>query len=449
MKVNWRKNVAKTLVATGLLSPAAAHAADLDTNLVVNPGFESVDTNVTGDFNAVKILNWAGVSGFAYSHDGSVGAAGVVPDYADGADPPNAGSWYFSANNNPGSETGDIREPDLFYQDVHVSIGATGAQIAAGEAVYNLSAWMSSYLNDNDYGNVRVDFRNGSGTSLGFAQISDSDPGPENVWSQTRSIGLIPVGTASLRISLFGTPVNSGTDGYIDNVDVQIAAAQNELLFLEVNTTNGQATLRNMTGEAIPIDYYEIASASGALKTNTWSSLQDQNQAGFPAGNGSGNGWEEAGGSSANLLSESFLTGNSTLANNASVSLGSAFNAAGAQDLVFRYAVVPEAPLGSDFDSDGDSDGADFLAWQRGLGTSGAAKSDGDADGDMDVDGNDLDVWQGEFGGSGASGTGVLQMGFVRYVAGAATAIPEPSAALLAAIGTLIAASLCRGRKAD
>jgi len=51
--------------------------------------------------------------------------------------------------------------------------------------------------------------------------------------------------------------------------------------------------VRNQTGAAVNIDYYEIKSASGALNSATWSSLQDQNQAGFPAGNGSGNGWEE------------------------------------------------------------------------------------------------------------------------------------------------------------
>jgi hypothetical protein len=447
MKVNWRKNLAKTLVATGLLSPAAANAANLDTNLVVNPGFETVDTNVTGDFRAVQVLNWTGVNGFAYSHNGSSGAAGVVPDYADGADPPSAGNWYFTANNNPGSGTGDIRLPDLFYQDIAVNAGPTGTSIATGEAVYNASAWMSSYLNDNDFGNVRVEFRNGSGGSLGFAQISDSDPGPGNVWSLNRGVGFVPVGTATLRVSLFGTAVNGGTDGYIDNVDVQISNAADVLLFLEVNTTTGVARIRNLTGDPVPVDYYEITSASGALKTNTWTSLQDQNLAGFPAGNGTGNGWEEAGGSSANILSESYLTGNSSVSNNGSVSLGPAFNTAGAHDLVFRYAAVPQAPIGSDFDSDGDSDGADFLTWQRGVGTTGAGatKAVGNADGDTDVDGADLAVWRGEFGGTGASGPGALQLGFVRYVTGAATAIPEPSTALLAGVGVLVIGSLKRG----
>jgi hypothetical protein len=53
----------------------------------------------------------------------------------------------------------------------------------------------------------------------------------------------------------------------------------------------------------------------------------------------------------------------------------------------------------ADFDQDDDSDGADFLAWQRHFGAeSGAAKSDGDADGDQDVDGDDLVIWKALFG---------------------------------------------------
>ncbi len=41
----------------------------------------------------------------------------------------------------------------------------------------------------------------------------------------------------------------------------------------------------------------------------------------------------------------------------------------------------------ADFDNDGDIDGGDFLAWQRGFGTPSANKDDGDADNDADVDG--------------------------------------------------------------
>ncbi|MCC7084042.1 MAG: hypothetical protein IT427_03435 [Pirellulales bacterium] len=51
-----------------------------------------------------------------------------------------------------------------------------------------------------------------------------------------------------------------------------------------------------------------------------------------------------------------------------------------------------------DFDSDGDVDGADFVAWQTNFPkASGATLTQGDADGDGDVDGADFVVWQTNF----------------------------------------------------
>jgi hypothetical protein len=42
-------------------------------------------------------------------------------------------------------------------------------------------------------------------------------------------------------------------------------------------------------------------------------------------------------------------------------------------------------------------DGADFLAWQRGLGKAGPSLSDGDANGNGQVNGSDLAIWQQQF----------------------------------------------------
>ena len=55
----------------------------------------------------------------------------------------------------------------------------------------------------------------------------------------------------------------------------------------------------------------------------------------------------------------------------------------------------------ADFDGDGDVDGRDFLAWQRGFAKPAATPADGDADNDDDVDGADLVVWQDQYGTSG------------------------------------------------
>jgi hypothetical protein len=52
----------------------------------------------------------------------------------------------------------------------------------------------------------------------------------------------------------------------------------------------------------------------------------------------------------------------------------------------------------ADFDNDGDVDGRDFLAWQRGFGTPNAVRADGNSDDDADVDGSDLAAWQVSYG---------------------------------------------------
>ena len=69
------------------------------------------------------------------------------------------------------------------------------------------------------------------------------------------------------------------------------------------------------------------------------------------------------------------------------------------QQFAYRFYVGPTATLTSiplqlvDFNSDGSADGADFLIWQRGLGTTGAVRAQGDADGNGVVDAFDLSLW--------------------------------------------------------
>jgi hypothetical protein len=81
--------------------------------------------------------------------------------------------------------------------------------------------------------------------------------------------------------------------------------------------------------------------------------------------------------------------------------------------------VLPRA----DFDTDGDVDGADFLAWQQGLGTaSGATKAQGDANNDGAVDGADFLSWQRQVG----------------TMAPTSHSVPEPAAVAMTAIAALV-----------
>jgi hypothetical protein len=86
-----------------------------------------------------------------------------------------------------------------------------------------------------------------------------------------------------------------------------------------------------------------------------------------------------------------------------------------------NFAVLPK--FAGDFDSDGDVDGADFIAWQTNHPLeSGATPAQGDADGDLDVDGADFAAWQSNFPSSLGPGT---------------SPVPEPGGVLLAGSAAL------------
>jgi hypothetical protein len=416
MKVtNWRRKLAASLVAGGLMAPGAVYGQALNTNLVTNPSFETVGEG-SCCYTATEILHWTDGTQTGYAYH-------TIQGYDVGGPLAGGGDFYFTSNAEGLEEPFlDITMPGQVSQNISVTANPIASQIASGEAAAVLKAHFTSFATDNDLGNLHVEFLDSGGGSLGSGKITARSP--VIGWHQVRGPVMIPVGTATLKVSVYGTPVTFGPDGYIDLVDVQVTQAVNEFLFLEVNTTSGEVKIKNQSGDPFRLDYYEItstgspvgdynadgkvdaadyvywrknnnngaqgytdwranfgASGSGSLDKDSWDSLQEQNLAGFPAGNGTGNGWEEAGGSSAGILSEAYLTGNSLVSNGAEVSLGEAFNPGSPQNLQFRYAVVTDQ-------------------------------------------------------GMGFVGPGTLMQGFVRYVtSGGGSAVPEPTSALLVGLG--------------
>lgn len=82
----------------------------------------------------------------------------------------------------------------------------------------------------------------------------------------------------------------------------------------------------------------------------------------------------------------------------------------------FTYTPLPEPVISADFDEDGDIDGRDFLAWQRGFATPNATRAHGDANNDHTVNAEDLGIWASQYGSPAP--LAVLQ-------------VPEPSSALM------------------
>jgi len=218
---------------------------------------------------------------------------------------------------------------------------------------------------------------------------------------------------------------NNGETYNIHTVAAEFKPGVPHLLTLRVDPVTGVTTLLGDPTRVIAINYYEITSAGHSLDAVNWSSLADQDFEGGGPPNGTGNGWEEAGGSGSHALAEAYLLGDSTFARNQLVSLGKGYNPeVNAKDLVFTYCTnngqivdglveYVTSVLPGDANWDGVVDAADYIALKRNFGrASGARYKDGDFNGDHAVDWNDLQTLMGNFGARGV---------------GSAPAAPEPA----------------------
>jgi hypothetical protein len=439
---NWRKTVLASLVSAGLLAPQLAYAVDIPLG---DPSFD-----------AFTVPSY----GYAYSNIYRPTSAWI-----DDQDNPTENrrqddgdsNWLY--NNAYGeSAPPSIRPtPRTGLQAMHGLGNYNTQEVAAlfeAGKTYTFSIYAQGDQNpENNGDHAWLYLFNGSvpfseSASLNFAEFSSSagnflnrpvgstSAQSQALWRQISVSHTVLAGDAAI-----GQPIGVGFFGRRDVAfDDASLSVSTTILTLEVNTTNGHVRIVNETGQPMNLDYYEITSAGSSLNRTSWSSLQDQNLPGFPAGNGTGNGWEEAGSASDAAIGESRLTGNSQLAAAGVLGLGTAFATGDPQDLIFHYGQLTQGSRAADFDQDGDVDGGDFLAWQRGLGSTGAAATlaKGDANGDQIVNAADLAILRSEFGNSTTNFTtpSTLKTGFVRYVtSGFASAVPEPGSILLVGIG--------------
>ena len=235
----------------------------------------------------------------------------------------------------------------------------------------------------------------------------------------------------------------TGTDPFLSLAEVQVFGEKAEMT-LEVNTTTGAVTLKNDSFAPFDIDAYAIESEGDALNPAGWASLEEQDLLDFPAGSGSGDGWEESGGSSTAALAELFLQDSSTFAPGVSVSLGNAFNpavfgsgqdgdlaltihTAGGAQLEAAIEYVSTSVLLGDVNLDGVVNGLDVDPFVDVL-LNGPFQAEADMNEDGEVNGLDVDPF------------------VAAIVGGGVQAVPEPSTlALVALAGLALVLRISRG----
>jgi hypothetical protein len=177
--------------------------------------------------------------------------------------------------------------------------------------------------------------------AAGYGNIRANDAATGSFWSEadgaTRGNYWVVESTGST-LQINGLPRSDDLDarGSITGVIIEDAQAPANLLTLQVDRETGATTILNESGSPHVMDAYQLASGNGSLDPDGWSSLQDQNLPAFPAGDGTGNGWEELGNADASILGEFFLQGTSEVADGAVVSLGTAAKL-GASNVTFQY----------------------------------------------------------------------------------------------------------------
>lgn len=223
---------------------------------------------------------------------------------------------------------------------------------------------------------------------------------------------------------------------YIDNIRLQQVITP-DLLTLEVNRATGVGTLKNLSPNPVSWNLFDIKSTGGSLNPASWNSLDDQNA------DGAGT-WVEGGGSTANEIAEASLSGSHTLNAGASLSLGALYNpsihvddlnftirrATGAQfrtyDQIVTYIGTPPAGVNGDYNNNGVVDAADYVIWRDHMNQSFQLQNEGGISPGV-VDQADYSFWRSRFGATSGSGSGLA----------GSTAVPEPSAVVLACLGLM------------
>jgi hypothetical protein len=146
----------------------------------------------------------------------------------------------------------------------------TTAQIDGSQGQYTSSAWFSTYLGQNDYSDLTLQFLDesqapiGSPVALGGATFVAALPGGIDLraWGQDTKSGLVPPGARYASITTVSHALSGQPDGYVDLVSLDVTAG-----FVPVQVT-ASAPANNATGVS-PGAVLGVTLADGTAPLNT------------------------------------------------------------------------------------------------------------------------------------------------------------------------------------
>jgi len=422
----------------------------------------TIGPDVTGTAGVVPQGNWNNVGGndAAVDHDATVTNLVTASGTNSGA----SVTWstdetWTSTANGPAGDAGGNQDRNLMdgyidavasqptatvdfnsipyaAYDVYVYVGSDGNE-RTGNARLNgdlaSTRWFETFTAVDSF-NTAADYYEGTFTSEGDAVAQADIDGHGYNYVVFRDI----IGSDA-QVGVTRGTNNVGVHGVqiVENLDPQV-------LTLEINTSNGQAAIKNSVGKDFSIDFFEVSSNSSSLDESGWSPLD--------GGVNDGMDWDVLGNASDGNLAQLWLGGNGQAAavdvnQGGSLALGSAYQGT-TQDLVFTYNdttlgvrrglvsyVDGPSILFGDADNDGAVAGSDLLAVTNNFGSTGPADGLllGDADDDGAVAGSDLLAVTNNFGST--LGSGSLE----------AATVPEPSS--IAIVGAACAGLIFCTRK--
>ncbi|WP_428304332.1 dockerin type I domain-containing protein [Lacipirellula sp.] len=436
--VNFTSSGGLTFGSASVLNPVITGAAQSTINVtgtanlagVVRPEFSGYTPVLGNSWNLVTANQLAG----NFTVDASLAPAGPL------------GTAYVVSKTNT---TATLKYTNLLVLNVDRATGAVNIQNKVGSPIaldaytitspsgaltgswnslqdQGVTAWDEA---DNSSNSRRTEFRtNGSSSINAGGQLAIGNP---FMPTAPAALGIEPGADLGFQYNVPGQGTFNGIIEYTGRLNNVV---------LTIDPATGKAAIQNESPYfSAAIDGYTVTSTSGKLLTanGTWNSLQDQGVAS----------WDQADNANANRLTEFKTSGTTTLNGGGTVlNLGTPVSlASGALSLsdfgfqyklsngevkngIVKFGTIPTFnPGAGDYNNDGKVDGADFLAWQRGFGSSVTPGSGADGSGNGVVDAADLTIWKNGFGSATATGEA------------AAAAVPEPTtlSTVLLALGCL------------